>query len=53
MSHNPSQMDLEIAQSKEMGFSNDQIQKAKEKAIKEKKSVLNYLLEMQQYVNVF
>ena len=50
MSYDPNQMEVEIAQLKEMGFSNTQIQKAKEKAIKEKTSVLNFLLEMQQYV---
>ncbi len=50
MSYNPNQMELEIAQLQEMGFSKNQIQKAKERAIKEKTSVLNFLLEMQQYV---
>jgi hypothetical protein len=52
MNYNNNQ-DLEFSQLKEMGFSNEQIQKAREKASKEKKNVLNILLETQQYLLFF
>lgn len=43
--------EIDFNQLKEMGFSNEMIQKAQEKSVKDKKSILNILLESQQTVS--
>lgn len=45
--------DIDINQLKEMGFSNEMIQKAIEKSNQERRSVLNILLENHQFHTIF